>query len=470
MLFPTIEFFVFFALVFAISWKLNYSNEIKKLFLVIVSYIFYAQWDWRFIFLLFGATAANYVFALLIERSTNDKVKRLFLASGVIINLSCLVWFKYLTFLSAHLQNIAMYLGYKITFDAPDVALPVAISFLTFHAISYLVDTSRGQVVASKSLVDVMLYMAFFPHLVAGPIVRAADFFRQLVSAPDPRNVDIGRSLFLIVGGLFKKVVIAGHLSILIVDPVFQNPEAASRVDLLMAMVGYAVVIYCDFSAYTDIAIGVANLLGYHFPTNFNHPYRALTIQDFWRRWHITLSSWLRDYLYIPLGGSRSGSFVTYRNLTIVMFLGGIWHGAGLQFVLWGLLHGIGLAVERFFGLAEVPASATKLYRVTRWCVTFLFVVLAWVLFRSPDIESAVQYFSSLLSPQSTEIRSNSIILILVLIGVAMHFVPLTIYNRGARSLDRAGILGQGLFLAIGIAFVSVLSPGGVQPFIYFQF
>jgi alginate O-acetyltransferase complex protein AlgI len=470
MLFPTIEFFVFFALVFTISWTINFSNAIKKIFLVFVSYFFYAQWDWRFIFLLFGTTVANYCFALLIEKSKNYKTKRFFLASGVIVNLSCLVWFKYLTFLSAHLQNFALFLEYKITFDAPDVALPVAISFLTFHAISYLVDTSRGQVAASKSLVDVMLYMAFFPHLVAGPIVRAADFFRQLVSAPNPQNVDIGKSLFLIVGGLFKKVVIAGHLSILIVDPVFQNPEAASRVDLFMAMLGYAVVIYCDFSAYTDIAIGVANLLGYHFPTNFNHPYRALTIQEFWRRWHITLSSWLRDYLYIPLGGSRRGSFVTYRNLIIVMFLGGLWHGAGLQFVLWGLLHGAGLAVERFFGLADVPLGATKFYRAIRWCFTFLFVVLAWVLFRAQDIDSALQYFSSLWSPQGSEIRLNLIISILIFVGVAMHFVPLTLYDRGARKLDAAGTISQGLFLAIGIAFVSVLSPGGVQPFIYFQF
>ncbi len=470
MLFPTIEFFLFFALVFYVSWTINFSNELKKVFLVLVSYFFYAQWDWRFIFLLFGATVTNYLFALLIEQSKYEKTKRFILSIGVIINLSFLFWFKYLTFLSAQLQNIAFYFGYKITFNAPDVALPVAISFLTFHAISYLVDTARRQVFASSSLIDVMLYMAFFPHLVAGPIVRAADFFRQLVSAPDPRNVDIGSSLLLIVGGLFKKVVIAGHLSILIVDPVFQNPETASRVDLFMAMIGYAIVIYCDFSAYTDIAIGVANLLGYHFPTNFNHPYRALTIQEFWRRWHITLSSWLRDYLYIPLGGSRRGSFITYRNLTIVMFLGGLWHGAGLQFVLWGLLHGVGLAVERFFGFAEVPASATRFYCAIRWSVTFLFIVLAWVLFRAQDIDSAVQYFSSLWSPQNNEIRSNLIILTLVIVGVAMHFVPLAFYDRGARRLDRAGTISQGLFLAIGIALVSVLSPGGVQPFIYFQF
>ena len=203
----------------------------------------------------------------------------------------------------------------------------------------------------TRSLVDILLYISFFPHLVAGPIVRAKIFLDQTIRRSDPKDIRLGMSVFLIVGGLFKKVIVANYLSTDFVDGVFRAPTEYSRLDLLLGMYAYALQIYCDFSAYTDIAIGIANLLGYQFPQNFNQPYRASSVQDFWRRWHITLSNWLRDYLYIPLGGNRDGTWLTYRNILITMLLGGLWHGASWNFVIWGGLHGVALVIERLLGL-----------------------------------------------------------------------------------------------------------------------
>lgn len=471
MLFPTIDFFVFFILVFAVSWGLNSQNSAKKLFLVVVSYYFYAQWDWRFIFLLAASSVGNFLFARGLAAVENGRGRDVVAGVAITLNLALLGYFKYYDFLSAQVHNLFLLAGYDVDLGTANVALPVAISFLTFHGISYVVDVRRGKVEASRSLVDVMLYMAFFPHLVAGPIVRAADFLHQLSKPSDPKNVALGSSLVLILGGLFKKVVIAGHLSTMLVDPVFADPASASRPDLVLAMIGYAIVIYCDFSAYTDIATGVANLLGYHFPPNFDQPYRSLTLQEFWRRWHITLSSWLRDYLYIPLGGSRLGRFKTYRNLFLVMLLGGLWHGAGLQFVIWGAMHGIGLAVERALGLAEISEEAALPVRVLRWVVTFTFVIVAWVFFRSPSFEAALDYFRSIgagggAAPSSV----NGFTLALMAIGMAIHFVPKQPVHRIGMSLDRLNPAWQSVVASLGVAVVSLMAPAGIPPFIYFQF
>ena len=229
------------------------------------------------------------------------------------------------------------------------MTLPVAISFLTFHAISYIVDVYRGRLKASRSPLDILLYISFFPHLVAGPIVRAHEFLPQLASPRRAEDFGFGENMLLILGGLFKKMVIANYLAVKFVDPIFTDPTQFSRFDLVMAVYAYAIQIYADFSAYTDIAIGVAALLGYRFPQNFNQPYRALGIGDFWRRWHMTLSNWLRDYLYIPLGGNRGGRLMTARNLMLTMLLGGLWHGANWTFLIWGALHGAALVVDHAY-------------------------------------------------------------------------------------------------------------------------
>src|SRR5579862_8245060 len=350
MLFPTIEFALFFALVFPVTWALNEYNTAKKWFLVAASYFFYAFWNVSYTLILAGSSVFNFLLALALDALPDGGARRALFWLGVAGNLGLLGYFKYYDFFVAQAMNLMMSLGLPLNLAFIEVALPIAISFLTFHALSYIIDVYHRKLKATRSLVDILLYISFFPHLIAGPIVRAKAFLEQTVRASSPYDVRLGLAVFLITGGLFKKVIVANYLSTDFVDGVFRSPGDYSHLDLLLGMYAYAIQIYCDFSAYTDIAIGVANLLGYRFPQNFNQPYRALSVQDFWRRWHMTLSSWLRDYLYIPLGGSRGGNLETYRNIMITMGLGGLWHGASLNFVFWGLLHGGALVVERIFG------------------------------------------------------------------------------------------------------------------------
>src|ERR1700681_4193254 len=367
MLFPTIEFAIFFAIVFPVTWLLNDYNTVKKWFLVAASYFFYAFWNVAYTAILFGSSLLNFLLALALARLADGPVRLALLWLGILGNLGLLGYFKYYNFFTAQAMNLMMSLGLPLNLPFVEIALPIAISFLTFHALSYIIDVYHRKIPATRSLVDILLYISFFPHLIAGPIVRAKAFLEQTVHRSSPKDIRLGLSVFLIVGGLFKKVIVANYLSTDFVDGVFRSPTEYSRLVLLLRMYPYAIQIYCDFSAYTDIAIGIANLLGYQFPQNFNQPYRALSVQDFWRRWHITLSSWLRDYLYIPLGGNRGGAWLTYRNILLTMMLGGLWHGASASFVIWGLLHGVALVVERMLGVTgegghrRVPALVSWL-------------------------------------------------------------------------------------------------------------
>ena len=340
MLFPTVDFALFFCVVFAATWLFNPNNNLKKWFLVGASYFFYAFWDASYVLVLFSLSIWNFVLALLFDRERNQWRSVVVLWVGVSTNIAVLAFFKYANFLVAATTNTLAIAGVRIAPQFVELAVPVAISFVVFHCIAYIVDVYRRTIEPSKSFVDLLLYLSFFPHLVAGPIVRPASFLNQTARASNPLDIDVGRNAFLILGGLFKKVVIASHLATGLVEPAFRAPESFSSLELLIALYAYALQIYCDFSAYTDIAIGVANLLGYRFPQNFNQPYRAISLQDFWRRWHITLSNWLRDYLYIPLGGNRFGERRTYLNIMITMTLGWLWHGASFNFVIWGLMHG----------------------------------------------------------------------------------------------------------------------------------
>ena len=260
-------------------------------------------------------------------------------------------YFKYYDFFISSSQNMAAIVGLELPFSLRTIILPVGISFYTFMAISYVVDTYRGDFVPT-TLEKFAVYLSFFPHLVAGPIVRPGELIPQLDVPRDPRRVDTSRAFYLIATGLFKKVVIANYLASHIVDQVFGAPGQHSSLEILIGIYAYAVQIYADFSGYTDIAIGLALLLGFRFPQNFDSPYAAQSLQDFWRRWHMTLSRWLRDYLYIPLGGNRKGTIVTYRNLMLTMLIGGLWHGAGWTFIVWGGIHGVGLCYR---ALAQRP-------------------------------------------------------------------------------------------------------------------
>ncbi len=348
MLFPTLSFAAFFAVVLPVSWLLMPHRVRWRLFMVGASWFFYGTADWRFVPLLAGSTVANHFFARQIHRTTGT-ARKSWTVVAVIANLGVLAWFKYVGFLSLTLQSTLRSLGLHTHVPLPEVVLPIGISFFTFQALSYVIDTSRGKIIP-VSLLDFAVYLSFFPHLIAGPIVRATEFLPQIKEKIDPRKVDIGKAFWLISLGLFKKVVISSYLSTYAADPLFGYPHQHAGVEALFGVYAYAIQIYMDFSGYTDIAIGLALLLGIRFPQNFNAPYAAASLQDFWRRWHMTLSRWLRDYLYIPLGGNRQGRARTYVNIMITMLLGGLWHGAAWTFVAWGALHGIGLCVERWRG------------------------------------------------------------------------------------------------------------------------
>jgi alginate O-acetyltransferase complex protein AlgI len=472
-LFPTIDFAVFFAIIFPITWWLNPWNSGKKVWLVAASYLFYSFWNPSFLFLLAGSSVGNFCFGMLLGQTDKAHWRRLVVALAVVANLSLLGYFKYYNFLSATLSNLFADFGLTVDFGSTEVALPIAISFLTFHGLSYVIDVYRRRIPPSRNLVDLLLYISFFPHLVAGPIVRAHDFLPQLARRSDPSTIRIGPSLFLILGGLFKKVVIASHVSTLFVDPIFVEPTGFGTIDLVLGMYAYAIVIYCDFSAYTDIAIGVANLLGYQFPQNFNQPYRALSLQDFWRRWHITLSTWLRDYLYISLGGNRHGRLATYRNLIITMGLGGLWHGAGLQFVIWGLMHGVGLAVERALGLRQAADDATPRpfpARLVAWFVTFHFVCIAWVFFRSPSLDAALRYFKTMLANPATPSTITWFVGLWMVVGFLTQWINAAHFRALQRAFEGWPTTAKVALCFGTIYLIAVLSPVGIPPFIYFQF
>jgi D-alanyl-lipoteichoic acid acyltransferase DltB (MBOAT superfamily) len=325
-----------------------------------------------------------------------------------------------------------------------------------------------------------MFFISFFPHLVAGPIVRAAAFLPQLERPPNPARVFVGLGVLLILWGVFKKAVVAHWLAVELVDTVFFDPTAYGTIDILAAVYGYAVQIYCDFSAYSDIAIGVAALLGYRFQRNFNQPYRAETLADFWRRWHMSLSSWLLDYLYIPLGGSRAGSLLTYRNLLLTMVLGGIWHGAAWKFVIWGALHGGMLALERFFAslrprLAPVgelgtPRPRPLWRRAVAVLFIFHFVCFCWIFFRADDVARALQMLAGLGAWDRAPALVTGWLAGLIAIGLAIQFTPSDMLERADRLYQRIPVWAVGIIAAAALLAIELVGGDGTAPFIYFQF
>src|SRR3954453_21770288 len=381
MLFPTVQFAIFFPIVLALSWLLMPRQPLWKPFILVASYLFYAYANWKFCLLLGGVTLGNQAAAKLIHRAGDDERRRKWIVRGAVaLDLGVLAVFKDYAFFVQDIGDVldAVHLGLPVPLLT--IALPVGVSFFTFQAISYTVDVYR-RLVPPASTIDVAVYLSFFPHLVAGPIVRAREFLPQLATPRDPNHVAVGAGMTLIGLGLVKKVVLADFLARSIADPVFAVPQQYFGPDVLMASYAYAAQIYCDFSGYTDIAIGLALLMGYVFPQNFDRPYRALGFRDFWRRWHMTLSRFLRDFVYIPLGGNRHGRLATYRNLFITMVLGGLWDGAAWTFVLWGAFHGGGLVAEHALG-GRIRAPGWL-----RWLVTLNLVVFGWILFRSQSID-----------------------------------------------------------------------------------
>jgi D-alanyl-lipoteichoic acid acyltransferase DltB (MBOAT superfamily) len=463
LLFPTVQFALFFPVVLAISWALMPRPKLWKPFILVASYVFYASADWRFTLLLAAVTLGNQAAAVLLRRTEDERRRRRIVAAAVAFDLGLLGVFKYYAFFVQQWEDALSSIGLGPPVPLLTIALPVGISFFTFQAISYVVDVKRRQA-EPASMLDFAVYLSFFPHLVAGPIVRAREFLPQLAKPRDPSRVAVGSGLALIALGLVKKVVIADYLGRAVVGPVFAVPQAYAAPDVLLAAYGFTAQIYCDFSGYTDMAIGLALLLGYVFPQNFRSPYRATGFRDFWRRWHMTLSRFLRDDLYIPLGGNRRGKLLTYRNLMITMVLGGLWHGAAWPFVLWGAFHGVGLVCEHAIG------GRLRLPGWLRWLVTFHLVVFGWILFRSPSLDEFGTFLSRFtVSGPASLWTATAVAAIIVVIGTQL--LPPDSLERVQTWIERRSpaLLGAGLAIVIALAGATV-SGQGVPPFIYFRF
>jgi alginate O-acetyltransferase complex protein AlgI len=461
--FPSLEFAIFFPLVLGVSWLLMPRPRLWKPFILTASYVFYAAASVKYCALLAGVALANQAGALLVDRAEDERRRTWITAATVAVDLGVLGVFKYYGFFTQQVGDFLDTIGLGMPVPLLTLALPVGLSFWTFQAISYVVDVKR-RIIRPGKTIDVALYLSFFPHVVAGPIVRAREFLPQLAKPRDPRDVAVGAGIVLIAIGLVKKVAIADYLARTVVDPVFGVPQAYHAPDAILAAYAYAAQIYCDFSGYTDIAIGVALLMGFVFPQNFNAPYRATSFRDFWRRWHITLSRFLRDFLYIPLGGNRHGRWQTARNLMITMILGGLWHGAAWGFVLWGTLHGLGLVVERFLrGRVSAPAWV-------RWAIVFNLVVLGWILFRSRDLSLAADFIARFAHWGPATLWTFPVLLAVGL-TIGLQLAPQRPLEQLRFRFAQLEPAALGVALALVVAFVGATVPANaVPPFIYFQF
>ncbi len=475
MLFPTIDFAIFFAVAFTVNWLLNPYAGWWKLSMIGLSYVFYGWVGWSYCLLLLATTAVSFFGGAVVGRMGNDRGRRTAMIVTVAVLLGILAWFKYYGFISVNVDNLSRAVGLGQAVPLLQVALPIAISFFTFMAISYVVDIYRRKLEPAKPL-DFAVYLSFFPHLLAGPIVRGTELLPQIRRRRDPDNVDYSRAFWLILAGLFKKVVISSYVASQIVNPVFTSPSQHSALEAIFAAWGYAVQIYCDFSGYADIAIGLALLLGFRFPQNFDAPYTARNLQDFWRRWHMTLSRWLRDYLYIPLGGNSGGEATTVRNIMITMVLGGLWHGAAWTFVIWGALHGVGQSVGHLRrasrerrGLPPVADGPVRIW-VQRF-LTFQFVCLGWVFFNASGVAQALAVLGRMLKGWGEPSPLVTPLLVVVVAGTLLsQFVPALRVNRLQAAFSRQHAAIQVGLLGFALLGITTFGPVGVAPFIYYRF
>lgn len=467
MLFNSWHFVIFFLFVLSIASFLPRDGWTWKAFLVGSSCYFYGQWSWLYLGLIFVTASIDFFIARRLLHVLNPG--RL-LALSVTCNLGVLAFFKYTNFLIGTLNAVGATTGQGFSLAPIDIVLPVGISFYTFQNMSYTIDVYRKDLTPRRSVLDYAVFTTFFPQLLAGPIVRATEFFGQL---DQPKRIDwrkIQSALILIAAGYVKKIVLADNLAIS-VDEVFLAPADASGWQTLLAVYAFAFQIYFDFSGYTDIAIGLALLLGFEFPKNFNYPYLATSFQEFWRRWHMTLSRWLRDYLYIALGGNRRGLARTMASLMVTMLLGGLWHGASWNFVIWGALHGGYLVVERLI-LCRIRwwQSDQKIIVCLRWFVVFHMVCFAWIFFRAPDFATSMLVIKkiALIFASPFEVVKSAA-LAWLLAGLLVHHFLMDRFDVKQR-LSHAGVWPFSIFAAMMIILLIWFAPAKTVPFIYFQF
>jgi len=526
LLFNTGLFLGLFLVFYFVYGFLRKTFYLRLTYVILFSLFFYYKSSGIYFLLLLLSSVVDYGLSQIIYRESRDNVKKLYLVISVILNLALLGYFKYMNFLIVTYND--MFHG---NFALHNVFLPVGISFYTFQSMSYIIEIYREEIKPTKNYIEYLFFVSFFPQLVAGPIVRAKDFLPQIYQKLNLTRQDVNNALFLIIGGLIKKTVISNYISVNFVDRVFDTPLSYTSFENLMASYGYAIQIYCDFSGYSDMAIGIALLLGFKLPENFRTPYKSTSITDFWRRWHISLSTWLKDFLYISIGGNRSGSFagylfpslfffglllwgissfnesiipliiagssilvfclsfllsskikqtlVTNFNLFTTMLLGGLWHGAGAQFIVWGALHGLALAVHKIF-MEFFPSKKDKspnfLWRFFSIVITFHFVVFCWIFFRARDFETALQVINNIgqltFEPElwKTIVLGYKNVFGLMLFGYVWHFLPES-FTIGMKSIfDKTPILVKAIILGFVYWIVYATAVAGSQPFIYFQF
>jgi alginate O-acetyltransferase complex protein AlgI len=468
------EFLFFFILVFGLYWAIPQAR-VRIYILLAASIYFYASWNKWLALLIVGSTIADYLIARAIEYSQRARIRKSLLFLSVGFNIGILFYFKYVNFFLDSLFNSLRLAGWETSIPSLQIILPIGISFYTFEAISYTTDVYLRRIKSERNLANFMLFILFFPHLIAGPIVRARDFLPQVVR---PKRwswlrMQFGVELFLL--GLFKKLAIADRMAVL-ADPVFADVNSFSTAAVWMAVLAYSVQIYCDFSGYSDMAIGIAHMFGYKLGINFRMPYLAKNVSEFWHRWHISLSTWLRDYVFITLGGSRGSKWMTNRNLMITMILGGLWHGASWPFVIWGFLHGGLLVGHRM--LREFCVQHATINRFLnsfigsglRITATFSLISLAWVLFRSPNLATAFQVYRRLFAPMegaAVTVPLASFIAIFVCMGVAHLLGESGMWKRFSHRLAGEALAVGYVIIALSAA---LLAPASGQAFIYFQF
>lgn len=470
MIFTSITFLVFYLLLLCFLYFIK-NNNMRLYILLGSSYIFYGWWNPVFIVLIVASSLWSWYLGLLMDRATTESKKIFYLSISIVLSISMLVYYKYTEFL---LENLFSLIGYEWESNL-GIILPVGISFFTFQTMSYSIDLKRGNIPVCKSLPKYMLFVAFFPQLVAGPIVRATEFIPQLsekikITLP---NLLIGGQLFL--GGAIQKVIFSDNLSSY-ADTVFSQPELFSTGTLWLSAIAYAMQIFCDFSGYSLMAIGIAKTLGFHLPENFRMPYISLSVTEFWRRWHKTLSFWLRDYLYISLGGNRKGKIRQDFNLLITMVLGGLWHGASWNFVIWGSAHGLALIVHKFWEKRTMSwchsIKKSIYYKVIAWASTFIFVLLLWIPFRAENFTITLNYFIGMFSFSHEGISwINPNILVVLLCIIFWHFLFIVKSNSLLQfPLLKLERLYPQLVISITILALLLFVPLNSSPFIYFQF
>lgn len=472
MLFNSFNFLVFYIVVFSVSWALRKRDAFRILFLLAGSLFFYMSWNWKYLGLILFTTFLNFFTGIGIDSTDNPKMKKAWLIAGVAGSLAVLAVFKYYNFFVHNLTETLSVFGVNPGIGTLEILLPVGISFYTFHCLSYTIDIYRGEFKPTRNIFLFTLFVSFFPQLVAGPIIRGRELLPQLskpVTYDDERTLS---GLWLIFKGLFKKILIADVLAVTFVDKVFASPHQFAGPEMLLAIYGYAIQIYCDFSGYSDIAIGVAKTLGYDLPVNFNSPYLAEDIRDFWRRWHISLSTWLRDYLYISIGGSRGGKLRTLRNLMITMLLGGLWHGAAMNYVIWGGYHGILLAVSHQVDSVKKAWSIRPggfLVKAAKVFMTFNLICFGWLMFRSPDMATFTAFLKRLVLWPDHRMQFSWMFLAALAAGFVTHFTPrgVKVWIEGIYLSSPAFF--QGLSYAAALVVFTAFSAQEV-PFIYFQF